>query len=121
MDEEVALTQLLRNNLDLFAWKPLDLQGIDPSVVCHHLSVNQSIKPVIQRKRKLGEERRKAVEEEVKKLADARFISEIKYPTWLANTVLIKKANGKWRMCVDYTDLNMACQNIHVHSQTLTT
>jgi hypothetical protein len=57
----------------------------------------------------MGEERRKAVDDEVRRLVDARFISEIKYPTWLANTVLMKKANGKWRMCVDYTDLNMAC------------
>jgi len=49
------------------------------------------------------------VDEEVKKLQEARFISEIKYHTWLANTVLVKKACGKWRMCMDYTDLNMAC------------
>jgi len=82
---------------------------IDPNVVCHHLVVNPSVKLVVQRKRNIGEERRKAVEEEVKKLVDVRFISEIKYPTWLANTVLVKKPNGKWRMCVDYTDLNMAC------------
>jgi hypothetical protein len=57
----------------------------------------------------MGEERRKAVDDEVKKLVDAHFISEIKYPTWLANTVPVKKSNGKWRMCVDYTDLKMAC------------
>jgi len=36
-------------------------------------------------------------------------IREIKYPEWLANVVLVKKANGKWRMCVDFTDLNKAC------------
>jgi len=83
--------------------------GIDPNEACHHLTVNPTVKPVIQRKRKLGEEMRKAVDEEVKRLEEARFISEIKYPTWLANTVLVKKASGKWRMCVDYTDLNMAC------------
>ena len=27
----------------------------------------------------------------------------------LANVVLVKKANGKWRMCVNFTDLNKAC------------
>ena len=31
------------------------------------------------------------------------------YPEWLANVVLVKKANGKLRMCVDFTDLNKAC------------
>ena len=31
------------------------------------------------------------------------------YPEWLVNVVLVKKANGKWRMCVDFTDLNKAC------------
>jgi len=25
------------------------------------------------------------------------------------NVVLVKKANGKWRMCIDSTDLNNAC------------
>ena len=31
------------------------------------------------------------------------------YPEWLANVVLVKKANGKWKMCVNFTDLNQAC------------
>ena len=31
------------------------------------------------------------------------------YPEWLANVVLVKKVNGKWRMCVDFMDLNKAC------------
>ena len=107
--EEEDLIDLLRKNLDLFAWAPSDMPDIDPRIACHHLDVNPMVKPIVQRKRKMGEERRKAVDEEVKRLQEARFISEIKYPTWLANTVLVKKASGKWRMCVDYTDLNIAC------------
>ena len=47
--------------------------------------------------------------EEVRKLQDAEFIKEVYYPDWLANVVMVKKANGKWRMCVDFTDLNKAC------------
>jgi hypothetical protein len=91
------------------------MPGIDPCVVCHHHAGNPGMKPAVQRKRKLGEERRKAVDEEVKKLKEARFISEIKYPTWLANTVLVKKTTGKWKMCVDYTDLNMMCPKDPYH------
>ena len=37
------------------------------------------------------------------------FICEVYYLEWLANVVLVKKANGKWRMCVDFTDLNKTC------------
>jgi len=39
----------------------------------------------------------------------ANFVKEAKYTTWLANIVMVKKANDKWRMCTDYTDLNKAC------------
>ena len=37
------------------------------------------------------------------------FIQEVYYPDWLANVFLVKKANGKWRLCMDFTDLNKAC------------
>jgi len=43
----------------------------------------------------MGEERRLAVEQEVKKLVGAGFVKEIKYTTWLANVVMAKKASGK--------------------------
>lgn len=33
------------------------------------------------------------------------------YPEWLSNIVLVKKINGKWRMCMDFTDLNKTCPN----------
>ena len=47
--------------------------------------------------------------DEVNKLLAANFIREVHYPEWLANVVMVKKANGKWRMCVDFIDLNQAC------------
>ena len=47
--------------------------------------------------------------DEVNKLLAANFIQEVHYPEWLANVVMVKKANGKWRMCVDFIDLNQAC------------
>ena len=49
------------------------------------------------------------ITEEMKKLLEARFIREVKHPEWVANVVLVKKASGKYRMCVDYTNLNKAC------------
>ena len=54
-------------------------------------------------------ERDQAIAEEVRKLQEASFIREVYNPDWLANMVMVKKASGKWRMCVDFTDLNKAC------------
>jgi len=73
------------------------------------LSIYKEVRYISQKKRKLGEERLLAAKAEVKKLLDARFIVEAHYTTWLSDVVLVKKANGKWRMCVGCTNLNKAC------------
>ena len=82
------------------------MPGIDPSVITHRLNVYSSSKPVRQKKRVFAPERDNAIKEEVQKLTTAKFILEVYYPGWLTNVVMVKKANGKWRMCVDFTDLN---------------
>ncbi|RDX87783.1 hypothetical protein CR513_30703, partial [Mucuna pruriens] len=107
--EESQLISTLRRNADIFAWTARDMPRIDPGFMCHHLSVSPGSKPVAQRKRKQGEEKRAAIKDEVRKLLAAGFVKEVQYPTWLANVVMVKKANGRWRMCTDYTDLNKAC------------
>lgn len=56
-------------------------------------------------------ERAQAAREEVKKLLEAGVIREVQFSEWLSNPVLIKKANGKWRMCIDFTALNKACSD----------
>ena len=103
------LTQFLRQNRDVFAWKQADMGGIDHVVITHRLNTNPSFKPVKQKRRSFAPERQKAINEEVGKLLQAGAIREVEYPEWLANVVLVKKANGKWRLCIDFTDINKAC------------
>ena len=85
------------------------MPGIDPSVITHRLNVYPSFKPVRQKKRVFALERDNAIKEEVQKLTITKFIREVYYPDWLANVVMVKKANGKWRMYVDFIDLNRVC------------
>ena len=103
------LIQFLRENIDVFAWSHEDILGIDPNVITHHSNVYPSSKPVRQKKRVFAPKRDNAIKEEVQKLTTVQFIREVYYPDWLANVVMVKKANGKWRMCVNFTDLNKAC------------
>ena len=84
---------------------------MDPEFICHHLNVNPLVAPKKQLPRRPSKEHAEAVREEVAKLKQAGAIKEVLYPEWLANMVVIKKKSEKWRVCVDFTDLNKACPN----------
>ena len=103
------LIHFLRKNRDVFAWKQADMGGIDPTVITHRLNVSPSFKPIKQKRRSFASERQKAINEEVNKLLQAGATREVEYLEWLANVVLVIKANGKWRLCIDFTDINKAC------------
>ena len=108
-EERGKVTAVISRHLDAFAWTAADMPGIDPDFLSYRLTMDPKARPVRQRRRKFNEERCLVIEEETQKLLNAGHIREIQYPEWLANVVLVKKANGKWRMCVDFTDLNKAC------------
>ena len=107
--EKEMLIDFLRENVDVFAWDAYKASGVDPDFICHHLNVNPSVTPKKQPPRRLSKEHANAIKEEVMKLKKAGAIKEVFYPEWLANTVVVKKKSGKWRVCVDFTDLNKAC------------
>jgi len=120
-EQRDILTPTLISNTDLFAWSTVDLPGVVPQVAVDKLSIYKEARYVSQKKRKLGKERRLAAKVEADKLLKADFIEEAHYTTWLSNVVLVKKANEKWKMCVDYTDLNKVCPRDVYPLPTLTT
>ena len=89
------LVQFLKKSIGVFAWTHKDMLGIDPSIITHCLNVYPSSKPIRQKKRVFAPERDNAIKEEVQKLTITKFIWEVYYPDWLANVVMVKKANGK--------------------------
>ena len=93
----------------MFAWSAYEVSGVDLSFICHHLNVNPSVTPKKQPPRSSSKDHFDVVKNEVMKFKQARVIKEVFYPEWLANTVVVKKKSGKWRVCVDFTYLNKAC------------
>lgn len=85
------------------------MPGIHPSFASHRLNILASSRPVPQKVQWFYPDRQKIIQSEVEKLLAARFIREVEYPEWLANVVVVHKKEGKWRVCVDYTNLNDAC------------
>nr|GEZ35855.1 reverse transcriptase domain-containing protein [Tanacetum cinerariifolium] len=103
------LCALLKRNLDIFAWQPSDMTRVPRSVAEHRLNVREGYPPIRQKKRRQATECTKAIQAEVKKLVEAGIMREVYHNDWLSNPVMVKKHDGSWRMCVDFTDLNKAC------------
>ncbi|XP_073051281.1 uncharacterized protein [Primulina eburnea] len=94
---------------DICATTQQELSGISPRVAEHKLNILPGSRPVKQKKRHFGPEKDKVIEKKVEELLKAGHIREVHFPSWLSNVVLVPKSNGKWRMCVDFRDLNKAC------------
>ncbi|XP_021757944.1 uncharacterized protein LOC110722980 [Chenopodium quinoa] len=109
VDTRCHLVELLRESADVFAFSADEMLGIHPDDIVHKLNVDRRARPVRQKKRNFSTEKMEAIQSEVNKLLAAGFIEPCTYPEWLANVVIVKKSSGKWRMCVDFTDLNRAC------------
>jgi hypothetical protein len=80
--------------------------GVSRDVMEHQLQVNPSAKPKKQKLQKMSNEKAEASRAEVQRLLDVGFIREVTYSQWLANVVMVRKRNGKWQMCTDFTNLN---------------
>ena len=108
-EEKEQLRQVLLCNIDVFSWTHSDMTSIGPTHASHKLNVIPSARSIRQRVRHFHPDCHQVIQAEVDNLLKAGFIREIKYLEWLANVVVVPKKGGKWRVCIDYTDLKDAC------------
>jgi hypothetical protein len=94
-EQEKTLTKFLFNNRDVFAWLANDLCGVNRDIIEHSLNVDSIIRPRKQKLRKMSDDKAEGARNKVKMLLNARVIREVTYLEWLANIVMVKKANGK--------------------------
>ncbi|XP_030963814.1 uncharacterized protein LOC115984974 [Quercus lobata] len=97
---------IVKKNVDVFAWSPYEVPRVDSEFIVHKLNVDLLFPPKKQKPRRSAKEHIEAVRQEVKRLKEVGEIKEFFFPEWLGNTVVVRKKNGKWRVCVDFTDLN---------------
>lgn len=71
------------------------MPSIDPRVISYHLAVNPTSKAIQKKQWVFNQDRKVAIKVEVDKLIKAGFIREVYYPNWVANVVMVIKANGK--------------------------
>ena len=105
-EDLVAILLTLVQNLDVFAWSPYEVPRGDLEFITHKLNVDPLFPPKKQKPMRSAKQHVEAVKEEVARLRQVRAIKEVFFLEWLSNTMVVKKKNGKWWVCVDFTDLN---------------
>ena len=113
--EEENLCNVFRKNLETFAWSYKEMKGVHPSMCTHHIYIIEGCKRVRKSQRRMNQALKDIVKEELQKLLDAGFIYPISDSEWVSPLVLVPKKNGKWRICVDYRELNKATKKDHFH------
>jgi hypothetical protein len=103
-----AMITLLRKYTDCFAWDYTEMPGLDRSIVEHRLPLKPGFRPFQQRTRQMKAEVLEEVKKEVEKMIEAGFIRACRYAEWISNVVPVQKKDGRWRVCVDFRDLNRA-------------
>ncbi|GJS23743.1 putative nucleotidyltransferase, ribonuclease H [Tanacetum coccineum] len=111
------LRNLLRTNADVFVWAHANMTGIPRTITVngkpfntkHKLNKYSHIKPIKQKRRSLGPNHSTSTRKEVEDITRVGILREAVHQTWVENLVTVKKSDGGWRMCVDFTDINKAC------------
>jgi hypothetical protein len=94
-EQENTMLRFLFNNKGVFAWSANDLCGVNRDVSKNSLNVDPAIRLRKQKLQKMSDDKAEGARNKVKRLLSAGVIREVTYPEWLANTVMVKKANGK--------------------------
>ena len=100
------LLQLLQKYKKEFAWDYIDMKGIHPDTCIHHVYTQENIRPVRKPQRRTNPTLKDIVKDELQKLLDAYFIYPISDSKWVSPLVIVPKKGGKWRICVDFWELN---------------
>jgi hypothetical protein len=103
-----AIILLLKEYADCFAWDYTEMPGLDRSIVEHRLPLKPGFRPFQQRARQMKAEILEEVKKEVEKMIEAGFIRTCRYAEWISSVVPVQKKDGRWRVCVEFRDLNRA-------------
>jgi len=95
---EGKIANVILENMNAFAWSSVDIPRIYPKNLCYRLTMDKKVKLLVHRRRKFNEVKRVAIREETHKLFVVGHIRQIQYPEWLANVVMVKRENGKWKV-----------------------
>nr|GEX63806.1 hypothetical protein [Tanacetum cinerariifolium] len=128
--EKILLLQVLEKHIGAFAWKMLDIKGINPSFCTHKILMEDDFKPVIQPQRRLHPKVKDVVKMRLLSYLSSRLIYPLSYSLWVSPIHVVPKKGGmivvlndnnelipsrtvtRWRVCINYRKINMQLERL---------
>ena len=82
------------------------MRGIHPNTCIHHIYTQENVRPIRQPQRRMNHVLKDIAKDEIEKLLYANFIYLISDSKWISPLDIVPKKNGKWRVCVDFREIN---------------
>jgi hypothetical protein len=104
---------VLQAHAATFAWDYSDMKGIDPKLCIHKIYINEGCRTIRLPQRHMNLALREIVKDELKNLLNARFVYPILNSEWVSPLFIVPNKGGKWQICVNYRELNIATRKDH--------
>jgi hypothetical protein len=111
--QKKQLIEVLRKYNNAFTWDYTNMKGIHPELCTHHIYIKEQSRPIHQPQRRMNPTLKEIVKEELHKILSLNFIYPIYDNQWVSPLIIVPKNNGKWRICIDYRELNKSTHKDH--------
>jgi len=108
--EREEIIKLVNEYRDVLAFTYEELKAYKEDVIQHTIPLKQDVKPFRQKLRQINLKLTLMVQRELKKMVDAGIIAPTRHSSWCSNLVIVRKKKGELRLCVDFKNLNVACE-----------
>jgi hypothetical protein len=125
-EENEKLLNLLKKHRKVIGYSINDLKGISPAFCTHRIPMEDQCKPIVDHQRRLTHAMREVIKKEVIKLLNVGIIYPVPHSEWVSpvhcvskkggltvvknekNELILQRTVTRWRMCIDYRNLNKA-------------
>jgi hypothetical protein len=109
IEERNEIVKLLKEYRDVLAFTYDELKVYRKDVIQHVIPLKDNTKPFRQKLRQINPKLAPLVQQELEKMLAAGIISQTRHSSLCLNLVVVRKKNGKIRLCIDFRNLNIAC------------
>jgi hypothetical protein len=93
-EQKQKYIELFKEFVDVFAWCYEDLKSYDTTIIQHKIPIKEDHNPFKKKIRRIDPKLMPLIEQEIKKMYDAKIIVPLRFSKWVSNLVPTRKNSG---------------------------